>query len=634
MRFAIVLLAIQGAFAADKLTIEKAMQVREPQDLQFSPDGKRLAFVVQEPAKERNVFRHIWIYDRATRETRQWTASSKSESSPRWSSDGKYLAFLSDREDAEQIYLMSSSGGEALKLTSAKNAVQSFKWSPDGTQIAFMAPEPRTDDQDRKIRAGDDERVIDGAPPARVWTVDISTRAVKQITRGNWAVRDFDWMPDRKHFVASATDQPYDEHPGIDKIYTIAIDDGEFHALHMPKGPFRGVQVSPDGKSVLFMGSPGDGPGAHDLFVYSFESKSAKNLTGPLKDRPVTQSEWMSNSEVAVLFSNGFHTELDAVKNSLRKLVKDDSLDISHFAMAKDGSVAYTAESSSKLPEVFADGKPVTRLNGGFDGVAMAKAELYSYKTFDGSSIEAALYRGAGARAGEPQPLVIMIHGGPAGSWRDRFDVLTQLLVAKGYTVMTPNIRGSSAYGQKFLASNRGDWGGGDFKDVMAGVDDLVARKIADPNRLAIAGWSYGGYMSEWAITQTDRFKAAVCGAGMADLATEFGTEAHPQGDEWYYQTPYENLAGFQKSSPIVYIKNAKTPTLILQGEADTTDPLSQSQMLYRGLKRYHVPTEFVVYPREPHGLREQRHVADRYRRSVAWIEKYLGPATASGDAP
>jgi dipeptidyl aminopeptidase/acylaminoacyl peptidase len=347
-----------------------------------------------------------------------------------------------------------------------------------------------------------------------------------------------------------------------------------------------------------------------------------------MKDRPVTQFEWMNNSDLAVLFSNGFHTELDAVNGNLKKLVKDDSLDVSHFAIAKDGAVAYTAESSSKLPEVFADGKAVTHLNDGFDNVALAKAVLYSYKSFDGSQIEAALYRGAGARDGVPQPVVMMIHGGPAGVWRDRFDVLTQLLVAAGYTVVTPNIRGSSGYGQKFLASNRGDWGGGDFKDVMAGVDDLVQRKIADPNRLAIAGWSYGGYMSEWAITQTDRFKAAVCGAGMADLATEFGTEFHPQGDEWYFRTPYENLAGFQKSSPIVYIKNAKTPTLILQGEADTTDPLSQSQMLYRGLKRYGVPTEFVVYPREPHGLREQRHVADRYRRSVAWIEKYLGPAS------
>jgi dipeptidyl aminopeptidase/acylaminoacyl peptidase len=223
--------------------------------------------------------------------------------------------------------------------------------------------------------------------------------------------------------------------------------------------------------------------------------------------------------------------------------------------------------------------------------------------------------------------LVVLVHGGPAGVWTNRFDALTQLLVSRGYTVMQPNIRGSSGYGQKFLASNRGDWGGGDYKDVIAGVDDLIRRKIADPDRLAIAGWSYGGYMAEWAITQTTRFKAAISGAGMADLATEFGTEASPEGDEWYYGTPYENLAGFQRSSPIVYIKNAMTPTLILQGEADTTDPVSQSQMLYRGLKRYNVPSEFVVYPREPHGLRERFHITDRYRRSLEWIEKYLGPA-------
>jgi dipeptidyl aminopeptidase/acylaminoacyl peptidase len=627
MRFAIVVLAIQCAFAADKLTIEKAMQVREPQDLQFSPDGKSIAIVVQEPVKDRNTFRHIWVYDRATHQMRQWTASAKTESSPRWSPDGRTLAFLSDRDEGEQIYLMPSAGGEALKLTSAKNSVQNFKWSRDGNEIAFLAPEPRSDEEDKKQRAGDDERVIDSAPLARVWTVDVASKAVRQITKGNWVVRDFDWTLDGKRFVASATDHPYDEHPGLERIYGISLDDGGFQPILTPKGPFRDVRLSPDGKSLAFLSSPDDGPGAHDLFVYSFGSKSAKNLTGPMKDRPVTQFEWINNSDVAVLFSNGFHTELDAVNGSLKKLVKDDSLDVSHFAISKDGAVAYTAESSNKLPEVFADGRAVTHLNQGFDDVALAKAVLYSYKSFDGSPIEAALYRGAGMRDGDPQPVVMMIHGGPSGVWRDKFDVLTQLLVAKGYTVVAPNIRGSSGYGQKFLASNRGDWGGGDYKDVMAAVDDLVQRKVADPKRLAIAGWSYGGYMSEWAITQTDRFKAAVCGAGMADLATEFGTELHPQGDEWYYKTPYENLAGFQKSSPIVYIKNAKTPTLILQGEADTTDPLSQSQMLYRGLKRYGVPTEFVVYPREPHGLREEKHVADRYRRSVAWIEKYLGPS-------
>jgi dipeptidyl aminopeptidase/acylaminoacyl peptidase len=627
MKFAVVALFLQSVFAADKLTIEKAMQVRDPQDLQFSADGKRVAFVVQEPAKDRNAFRHIWVYERDTREIRQWTTSAKSENAPRWSPDGKTLAFLSDREEGEQIYLMPSAGGEAVKLTSAKNSVQNFKWSRDGSRLAFMAPEPRTDEFEKKQKGGSDERVIDSDPPARLWMVDVATKAVKQVTKGNWAIRDFDWMPDGKHFVAGATDRPHDEHLGLEKVYSIEIDTGNFQAILTPKGPFRNVQVSPDGKHFAFVSSPGDGPGAHDLFLYSFDSTSSKNITGPLKDRPVSQFEWIDNSEIAVLFNNGFQTELVAVNGSLRKLVNDDSLSISHFSVSKNGTVAYTAESSNKLPEVFVGGAAVTHLNDGLKDVPLANAELFQYKSFDGLSIEAALFRGSGSREGEPQPLVMMIHGGPAGMWRQHFDPLTQLLVARGYTVVAPNIRGSTGYGQKFLASNRGDWGGGDFKDVMACVDDLVRRKIADPNRLAIVGWSYGGYMAEWAITQTDQFKAAVSGAGMADLATEFGTELHPQGDEWYFQTPYENLAGFQKSSPIVYIKNAKTPTLILQGEADTTDPISQSQMLYRGLKRYNVPTEFVVYPREPHGLREEKHVADRYRRSLAWIEKYLGPA-------
>ena len=632
MKFAVVLLLIGNAFAADKLTVEKAMQVREPQDLQFSPDGKRVAFVVQEPVKNRDVFRHIWVYDRDTHETRQWTTSAKSESSPRWSPDGKTLAFLSDREQGEQIFVMPSVGGEALQLTSAKNSVQNFKWSRDGSRIAFTAQEPRTDEQEKKQREGDDERVIDSQPPARVWTVEIANKAVKQITKGKWAVMDFDWMPDGQHLVAAATDRPYDDHPNRQKIYIITLGDGSFQEVFAPKGPFRGLQVSPNGASLAFVSSPVDGPGAHDLFLYSFHQRAAKNVTGTLKDRPVMQFEWTGDTEIAVLFSTGFHTELDSWNGQLKKLVADDSLDLSHFAISKTGAVAYTAESSAKMPEVYADGKAVTHLNDAFADVALAKAELYRYKSFDGTQIEAALYRAAGTRDGEPQPLVMMIHGGPAGVWRDRFDSLTQLLVASGYTVMTPNIRGSTGYGQEFLASNRGDWGGGDYKDVMAGVDDLVQRKIADPNRLAIAGWSYGGYMAEWAITQTDRFKVAVCGAGMADLATEFGTESHSEGDEWYYQTPYENLAGFQKSSPIVFIKHAKTPTLILQGEADTTDPISQSQMLYHGLKRYNVPSEFVVYPREPHGLREQRHVADRLRRSVEWIEKYLG-TTASTSA-
>ena len=621
-----VLLFLTGLQAADRLTIDQAIDIREPSDLQFSPDGQRVALTVQEPPAAKPAQRHIWVYDTASRDLRQWTTSAKSEHSPRWSPDGRTLAFLSDREEGTQIWLLPAGGGEAAELTSAKNSVESFRWSPDGKTIAFLAPDPRTPEEERKQKEQDDARVIDLPHPARIWTVDVATKSVRAVTSGAWHWRELAWMPDGKHILASGSDHPADEHRGLERLCSVALSDGAVEQILAPKGPFSRIQVSPKGSAVAFVSSPGDGPSAQDLFLMPLDTRVPRNLTAS-KDRPVGNFQWLSETELAALFRDGFHTEVESVGGSRRKLVTNDSLQISAFALSPKGAVVYVAESAATPPELWADGKPASHFNDALAKLDLQHPEFYRYKSFDGMSIEAALFRGAGANAALPQPLVVLIHGGPAGQWANHFDGLTQLLVARGYSVFQPNIRGSVGYGQKFLESNRGDWGGGDFKDVMAGVDDLVARKVADPKRIAIGGWSYGGYMAEWAITQTDRFKAAISGAGMADLATEFGTESRPEGDEWYYGTPYENLAGFQKSSPIVYIKNAKTPTLILQGEADTTDPLSQSQMLYRGLKRYNVPAQFVVYPREPHGLRERKHIADRYRRSLEWIAEYLGPA-------
>jgi dipeptidyl aminopeptidase/acylaminoacyl peptidase len=237
--------------------------------------------------------------------------------------------------------------------------------------------------------------------------------------------------------------------------------------------------------------------------------------------------------------------------------------------------------------------------------------------------IEAALLKPP-ASSTTKHPLVALIHGGPTGAWESSIDSWGQLLASRGYAVFYPNIRGSIGYGQKFIESNRADWGGADFKDVMTGIDDALAKGVGDPNRLGIGGWSYGGYMAEWAITQTNRFKAAVSGAGMANLISEYGTEEHPSYDEWFWSVPYEKPEGFLNHSPFVFLKNATTPTLILQGDADTIDPLGQSQELYRGLKRYNVPTELVIYPREPHGLHEEKHLIDRLNRIVAWYDKYL----------
>jgi dipeptidyl aminopeptidase/acylaminoacyl peptidase len=271
----------------------------------------------------------------------------------------------------------------------------------------------------------------------------------------------------------------------------------------------------------------------------------------------------------------------------------------------------------------------VSHLNDAWKQYALVKLETYKYKSFDGTEIEAGLLMPENAAGKTKLPLIALIHGGPTGRWSDQIEIWGQLLAAHGYAVWYPNPRGSTGYGEKFIEMNRADWGGADFKDVMAGVDDLIKKDVADPGRLGIGGWSYGGYMSEWAVTQTTRFKAAVSGAGMADLISEFGTEEGPAYDHWFWGVPYEKPQGFLNSSPFLYVKNAKTPTLILQGTADTIDPLGQSQELYRGLKWYGVPAELVEYPREPHGFHEEKHLVDRLNRILAWYETYLKTGTA-----
>ncbi len=631
MRATAVFLLLSGLCHANPLTAEKAVKLRELSDVRWSPDGQRVAFTVRDGPLGKSTARHIWVYDGKTGETRQWTYSAKTEHDPRWSPDGKYLAFISDREDPAQIWMMPVDGGEAVKFTTGKSAITTFRWSPDGTRIAYTAADAKTEAEEKKAKEFDDARVVDlDNKPARLWTIDVATKAVQQQTKGAWAVREFEWMPDGKRMLIVATDQPNAERY-TNRIFLLA--DGKMDEVLAPRGPFQNVKPAPDGASFAFAGARVDGPHGHDLYTCSFNSRKPKNLTAAGVDRAVENYEWMNDAEIAALFANGFHSELNVIGGSPRKLIHDDSVDAYSFAVNQRGSVAYVAGTAARAPELWIDGKQVTHVNRDFDSVPFTKPEFVTYKSFDGLPIEAALFRSEAASNGQAGPFIMLIHGGPTARWSDRVDTLTQLLVAHGYSVMQPNIRGSLGYGHKFIELNRGDWGGADFKDVMAGVDEMIRRNIADPNRLGICGWSYGGYMAEWAITQTDRFKAAVSGAGMADLAVEFGTEANPVYDEWFYGTPYEKPEGFRKSSPITYIRNAKTPTLILQGDADTTDPMSQSQILYRGLKRYNVPAEFVVYPREPHGLREEKHLIDREVRIVHWFDKYLGGSGAVSSA-
>jgi dipeptidyl aminopeptidase/acylaminoacyl peptidase len=611
------------------LTPEQALKVRRISDLNFSPDGSRLVCVVSEPPKGETPVTHLWLLDVAHSDFRQFTYSPKSENSPRWSPDGKTLAFLSSRGEKMQIYLIRMDGGEAAALTSGKNAVGEFRWSPDGAQIAFLAKEPQTEAEEKKDKDKDDAKVSDREQDLnRLWVIDVSTKKVRQITKGTWRIDQFEWLsPDR--LLAVASNKPKEE-IWNQSLYTVSMAEGMFTLFGQPAQPFGGVTVSPNRTTLSFLGPRNAGPSPHDLYLQSTGGGEARNVTAAI-DRDVHGVKWQDDTTLYAIVPNGFDSRLVRVPVSgTAQPVELPGL-AGSFDVARDGALAYVGGAFNRLNELFLktanhDPVQISHLQeADWKGVKLADAEVFTYKSFDGMSIQAALMKPASATG--RLPLILDVHGGPAGKFSADYQAWAQLLVSRGYQVLMVNPRGSSGYGEEFLKANKADWGGGDFKDLMAGVDAVIARGQTDPDRLGIGGWSYGGYMAEWAITQTNRFKAAVSGAGMFDLAAEFGTEAGPEGDEWYFGTPWEHPERFVHSSPYTYIKNARTPTLILQGENDPIDPVGQSTALYRALKRYNVETELVVYPREPHGPREEKHQLDVLTRMIAWFDRYLKPA-------
>jgi dipeptidyl aminopeptidase/acylaminoacyl peptidase len=613
------------------LTPEASLNLRGISDLQFSPDGSRLAFVVSEPPKGERRARHIWLYDKPSGAIRQFTYSAKAESSPRWSPDSKQLAFLSNRDEEQQLYVMRADGGEATAVTKGKRAVQSFAWSPDGKQIAFLAPDAKTEAEEKKEKDKDDAHVADKDDKhARLWLLTLATGEAKVLTEPKWEIHQAEWHPSGTGLMLIATDHPESDQ-NTNRIIFFRLSDSSMTQVLAPRGPFGDLRIAPDGKTMGFVGCREDGPTPHDLILAHHGDKASQNLTGASVDRPVADYRWTKDSGLLAVVEDGFQSKFVAFtpNGALQAPTSPISINSGPFAVSDSGEVVFVSYTATTPQELWlwdqkSSPKQISHLNDSWKQHTLVAPEFYKYKSFDGLEIEAALLKPAGYDGKSKLPLIALIHGGPTGNWQDRIDSWGQLLAARGYAVFYPNIRGSSGYGQKFIEMNRGDWGGGDFKDVMAGVNDLIARGIADPEKLAIGGWSYGGYMAEWAITQTNVFKAAVSGAGLSNLISEYGTEQGPSYDEWFFGVPYEKPTGFLNSSPFLFLKNAKTPTLILQGDADDTDPPGQSQELYRGLKRYGVETELVLYPREPHGFREEKHLLDRLNRILAWYDKHL----------
>src|SRR6266436_1586849 len=430
------------------LTPEASLNLRSVADLQFSPDGGRLAFVVMEPAKGTERLRHIWMYDRASGAARQFTFSAKSELAPQWSPDGKQLAFLSNRaEEQQQIFLMAASGGEGRALTKGKRSVKAFEWSPDGKQIAFLAPDAKTEEEEKKEKDKDDARVVDKeAKRARLWILNVATGEARALTKPSWEMNELAWLPSGDRVVVKGTEHPESDQY-TERIYSVQVADGTMKELVKPLGPFGEMRVALDGKTISYVGPREDGPEPHDLMLLPVASHAARNLTGASLDRPVQDYHWQKDGSVVLLAANGFSNLLvtytgDGARHDLSAAPGAAG----SMAVTVNGEIAFVSQGATRAQEVWlwdqkSAPRQVTHLNDSWKAYSLIQPEFYKYKSFDGAEIEAALLRprgstnanteihpaktagwGGGGVPGGKLRLIVLIHGGPTGRWGDSIE--------------------------------------------------------------------------------------------------------------------------------------------------------------------------------------------------------------------
>jgi dipeptidyl aminopeptidase/acylaminoacyl peptidase len=609
--------------AQSTLTPAQALDFRHIGDLHFSPDGSKLAYVIR--SYQWDWQPHLLILDIATGRSHELTPPGKSERSPQWSPAGHALAFVSNRDGTPQVYVMATDESAAVVVTASKYGVSRFHWSPDGKAIAYLARSDDAPASDTGPQVADLESNL-----PRLWVVDLGSKATHRVGMTGYRVSDFQWRTPSEILVA-ATDKPRVEE-FTDALYSVAIQDGVVKLISAPPHPFDNLLVSPDGTQFAVRTTLAQGPIPRDLVVGTVGRDGLRKVPEP-GDLAISGARWDSTSTISVLAVDGFFNRIWRLSPTADPIPLDLPLSVDSFDISASGITAFAGSTFAQLPEIYLrarDGsvRQLTHLQQASDGVPLLSASIFRTKSFDGSEIESALMRPAARNPGQRWPLVLLVHGGPSSNFGASYSWETawaQLLAAHGYAVLMVNPRGSNGYSEDFVKANRGDWGGGDYRDLMAVLDSVIAAGGIDPQRLGIGGWSYGGEMSEWAITQSDRFKAAVAGAGVFDQQAEFETEDGPAGDEWFFGTPWEHPDVFARNSPATYIRNAHTPTLILDGEDDTSNPVGQSMGLYRALKHFGVETEMVLYPGEGHSPRGRANNIDMFERILSWYDRFLG---------
>jgi dipeptidyl aminopeptidase/acylaminoacyl peptidase len=637
-------------FAAHKSSIDDALDslyaVRNFKQVAISPDGREVAWVESLAGGSSA----IYVATRgSTEQPRRISAgdgnAEYAEHDIAWSPDSRKLAFLSDKAGSEQLqlYVAEFTGHSVRQLTHLAGFLASPSWSPDGRQIALLftenAPRAAGPLEPMTPPSGLIEQLI---YEQRLAMVDPASGQVRQVSPADLYIYEYDWSPDGKSFVATAAHGAGDANWWVAQLCTIAIASGEVRYIYKPRLQVAQPRWSPDGRTIAFIEGlmSDEGSTGGDIYTVSVGGGEARDLTRGLRASPATLT-WLLSPE-RILFTeqidgaSGIATvdaregKVETLWRGLETVSTGSAWDFG-ISLAADGkSCALVRQSFQEPPEIWAGEigawKQITHLNGNIRP-DWGKSESIHWLS-DGMEIQSWLLYPVNYDPSKRYPMVVSVHGGPGAAekpaWPGPFFDLA-LLSEEGYFVFFPNPRGSFGEGEAFTAANVKDFGYGDFRDILAGVDQVVKTLPVDDQRVGIAGWSYGGYMTMWAVTQTNRFHAAVAGAGIANWQSYYGEN---DIDQWmipfFGASVYDDPQVYARSAPITFIKNARTPTLILVGDRDGECPAPQSFEFWHALRTGGVESQLVVYPDEGHMIWQSAHQRDVTKRTVQWFDQHL----------
>ena len=657
---------------ADNIQECRELRTLQPEDIvgmkglsgsAISPDGKWAVFVQTVPVleSEKSEHRgHIWLVSTDGGEPFQLTNGANGDSNPQWAPDSTRLAFVSRRGNGKaQIWIIPIAGGEAKRLTHAKNGASNPQWSSDGKRIAFLKTEQDSGAEEKRKKAKDDWVVmgIDDFKQQHLWVIEVETLddepaplfslpeegsdenvnvdKSQRLTSGDFHVSEQRWSPDGKQiaFVSAPSPKANDMmFNGI--VHLVDIGTKNIRKLTAHTGGESSPCWSPDGEQIAYLHSP-ERYGQKDLQVISAEGGASTNLTATQLDRNAEAPVWSPDGEAIYFIAmDRVRWPLYSVSKAggeIRQITRGDWV-IGGISIADDSDTFLCTRSEAHTPTDIWVGsirtgemKQLTKLNLQLENVALGEVQVIRWQSSDGLEIEGLLCLPVGYEAGKSYPLIVEPHGGPRSSRDLGFKPTCHYFSGEGFAYFAPNFRGGDGYGNDFATANYNDWGGGDYQDIMTGVDFLIEGGIADPDRLIVGGSSYGGYMTGWIITHTNRFKAACNICGVINLVSFYAQTDIPNFMSLYFAgSPSQSLELYRERSPISHVDRAQTPTLILHGEEDIRVPLPQSEEFYAGLKAVDVETVFVKYPREGHSIGEPRHQLDMLKRQLAWYNKYV----------